>query len=95
MGELDQPDLSHTAVAIVSVVTESTTSPVHPRPAGTANVVEDDFVIRDIPRLADAFLLLSGLMYALHLDYPKKLINYFTFIQKVRMGFAHIICVIT
>lgn len=83
---MDEPAITDTPVALVTVVTENTTSPVHFSPASTAIVVEDDLVMSDIPRLADAFALLFGLMYALHLDYPRKLINTFTFIQKVLMG---------
>ncbi|KAK1898458.1 UDP-glucuronosyltransferase 2B31 [Dissostichus eleginoides] len=85
--EVDRPDITNTPVAIVSVVTEGTPSQVDLSPASTAILVEGDFVISNIPRMADSFALLFGLMYVLHLDYPKKLINTFTFIQKVLMGF--------
>lgn len=65
---------------------EITESPVHFSPASTAIVVEDNLVISSIPTFADAFALFFGLMYALHLDYPKKLTHTFTFIQKILMG---------
>uniref|UniRef100_A0A673LBP7 Uncharacterized protein n=1 Tax=Sinocyclocheilus rhinocerous TaxID=307959 RepID=A0A673LBP7_9TELE len=68
------------------VVNRGTACPVHLNPASTAIVVEDDVVMSDIPRFADAFVLLFGLIYALHLDYPKKLSLTFSFIQKVLMG---------
>uniref|UniRef100_A0A672LWA4 Uncharacterized protein n=1 Tax=Sinocyclocheilus grahami TaxID=75366 RepID=A0A672LWA4_SINGR len=55
-------------------------------PAGIAVVLEGDIVLRDICRLADAFLLMFGLIYALHLDYPKELIHTFNYIQKVLLG---------
>nr|XP_033966994.1 uncharacterized protein LOC117467466 [Pseudochaenichthys georgianus] len=84
--EVDRPDITNTPVAIVSMVTEGTPSEVDLSPASTAILVEGDFVISNIPRMADSFALLFGLMYVLHLDYPKKLINTFTFIQKVLMG---------
>ncbi|KAF3844120.1 hypothetical protein F7725_016168 [Dissostichus mawsoni] len=84
--EVDRPDITNTPVAIVSMVTEGTPSQVDLSPASTAILVEGDFVISNIPRMADSFALLFGLMYLLHLDYPKKLINTFTFIQKVLMG---------
>ena len=45
-------------------------------------VVGDEIVVSGLPRLADAFVPLFGLMYALHLDYPKKFIHMFTFIQR-------------
>lgn len=86
VDESGEPDITDTPVALVTVVTESTTSPVHFSPASTAIVVEDDLVMSDIPRLAEAFALLFGLMYTLHLDYPRKLIHTFPFIQKVLMG---------
>lgn len=86
MEESSEPDITDTPVALVGVITESTTCLVHFSPTSTAIVVEDELVMSDIPRLADAFALLFGLMYALHLDYPKKLIHTFTFIQKVLMG---------
>ena len=68
------------------VVSESTTSPVDFSPASIAIVVEDELVMSNIPRLAESFALLFGLMYVLHLDYPRKHIHTFTFIQKVLMG---------
>lgn len=40
---------------------------------------EDETVVSGLSRLADAFVLLFGLMYVLHLDYNKKLIHMFTF----------------
>lgn len=49
-----------------------------------AAVVEDELVVGDIPKWADAFVLLFRLFYVLHLDYPKSLVN--TFIQKLLMG---------
>lgn len=86
--ESDEPDISDTPVGLVTVVNESntTTSPVHFSQASIALVVEDDVVMRDIPWLAEAYALMFGLMYALHLDYPSYLLHTFTFIQKVLMG---------
>uniref|UniRef100_A0A3P9ASN3 PB1 domain-containing protein n=1 Tax=Maylandia zebra TaxID=106582 RepID=A0A3P9ASN3_9CICH len=60
--------------------------PVHFTSSSMAIVVEGDLVMRDIPRFADAFALLFGLIYALHLDYPRKLVHTFTFVQKIFMG---------
>lgn len=42
--------------------------------------------MNDLHRLADAIMLLFGLIYALHLSYPKQLIHTSDFIQKVLMG---------
>ena len=80
-----KPDITDTPAALVTVVTESSTSPVHFSPASTAIVMEDDLVMSNIPRLADAFALLFGLMYVLDLD-PRKLIHTFTFIQRALIG---------
>ena len=38
------------------------------------------------PRLADAFLVMFGLIYALHLSHPMGLTNTFDFIQKILLG---------
>ncbi|KAL3976508.1 interleukin 18 [Sarotherodon galilaeus] len=86
---LDESTHIDTPVALLTVVTDgaSQTSPVHFTFPSMAVVVEDDLVMRDIPRFADAFALLFGLIYALHLDYPRKLVHTFTFVQKIFMGF--------
>ncbi|XDV25460.1 hypothetical protein PO909_029376 [Leuciscus waleckii] len=78
-------NITGTPLALVMEVTENT-GPVCFNPARTAVVVEDEFVLSDIPTFPEAFVLLFGLMYALHLDYPRKLIHTFTFIQKMLMG---------
>lgn len=59
---------------------------MHFSPVSAAVVVEDELVVRDIPKWADAFVLLFGLLYVLHLDYPKNLVHTFTFVQKLLMG---------
>ncbi|XP_049428835.1 uncharacterized protein LOC125886568 isoform X3 [Epinephelus fuscoguttatus] len=84
--ESEEPDIGDTPIAIVTMVRERSASPVHFSPVSTAIVVEDEFIIRDIATFADAYVLLFGLVYVLHLDYPKKLLGTFTFIQKVVMG---------
>ncbi|XP_026029850.1 uncharacterized protein LOC113025862 isoform X1 [Astatotilapia calliptera] len=85
---LDESTLIDTPVALLTVVTDgaSQTSPVHFTSSSMAIVVGGDLVMRDIPRFADAFALLFGLIYALHLDYPRKLVHTFTFVQKIFMG---------
>ncbi|XP_054592953.1 uncharacterized protein [Nothobranchius furzeri] len=87
-GTLDETNLTDTPVALLTVVADGSaeTSPVHFSPSSMAVVVEGDLVIRDIARFADAYALLFGLIYALHLDYPRKLVHTFTFVQKVFMG---------
>lgn len=54
-------------------------------PENISIVIEDEVVMSELPMLADAFVVLLGLIYALHLDYPKKLTHTFIFIQKVLM----------
>ena len=74
------------AVGLLTMVNEDPSSPVQFSPARIAIVLEGDIVLNDLSYLADAFLMLLGLMYALNICYPKKLIHTFHFIQKVIMG---------
>uniref|UniRef100_A0A1A7XCJ9 Si:ch211-155i14.1 n=1 Tax=Iconisemion striatum TaxID=60296 RepID=A0A1A7XCJ9_9TELE len=85
---LDETNLTDTPVGLLTVVADGSaqTSTVHFSPSSMAVVVEGDLVMRDIPRFSDAYALLFGLIYALHLDYPRKLVHTFTFVQKVFMG---------
>uniref|UniRef100_H2MKM5 Uncharacterized protein n=1 Tax=Oryzias latipes TaxID=8090 RepID=H2MKM5_ORYLA len=79
-----EPDISSASVAILTTVNEN--SLIHLSPLSAAVVVEDEVMVSDISKWADAFVLLFGLIYVLHLDYPKRLIHTFTFIQKELMG---------
>ena len=79
MQQEEEPDLSDTSVALLTTgVDPFSTKKVYV-------VVEGEVVLRDLPRLADAFILLFGLIYAFNLEYPKKLLYTFTFIQKILM----------
>ncbi|CAL8298327.1 unnamed protein product [Gadus morhua 'NCC'] len=78
----DEPDIADTPLALLTV---GTTGHDIFSPNSICVVVEDDVVVSDLPKMTDAFVLLFGLIYALHLDYPKKLIHTFTFIQKILM----------
>ncbi|XP_056250718.1 uncharacterized protein LOC130181015 [Seriola aureovittata] len=80
----DEMETTDTPLAILSVVPDSTGS-ISFSPENISIVIEDEVVMSELPRLADAFVVLLGLIYALHLDYPKKLTHTFTFIQKVLM----------
>ncbi|XP_034446842.1 uncharacterized protein LOC117764862 [Hippoglossus hippoglossus] len=81
----DEPDISDTPVALLTLVTEDASAAVHFNAVNTSVVVEDEIVVGDLPRLTDALVLCFGLFYALHLNYPQQLINTFTFIQKMVM----------
>lgn len=71
----NEPDIADTPVALLTVVSDNATGAVHFNPESISVVVEDEVVLRDLPRLTDALVLLFGLIYALHLDYPKKHIH--------------------
>ena len=62
-------------------------SPNHLRldPVSTAIIVEGGIVM-DLQNLSQALCVLFGLLYALHLDYPKAMKNTFTFIQRMMLG---------
>ncbi|KAM4544786.1 uncharacterized protein PAE49_017594 isoform 1-T1 [Odontesthes bonariensis] len=66
----DEMETTDTPLALVSVVPDST-GPISFSPENISIVIEDEVVMSQLPRLADAFVVLLGLIYALHLDYPK------------------------
>lgn len=83
--ESDEPELDGVAVALLTVISDHNTSPVHYQPVKISVVIESDAVV-SLPRFGDAFLVLFGLIYALHLSYPKALTNTFEFTQKILLG---------
>ncbi|TRY89327.1 hypothetical protein DNTS_023619 [Danionella cerebrum] len=84
--ESPEPEISNTAVCVLTIINENSSSPMHFSPVSAAVIVEDQIVLGEINTFADAFVLLFGLVYVVHLDYPKKLVHTFTFIQKEVMG---------
>ena len=73
-------------IGIITVI-EDEDATVHSNPStvSTALAVEEQIVLDDVGDLPTAFALLFGLIYALNLDYPKKLKYMFEVIQKVFM----------
>lgn len=49
-------------------------------------ILEGNIVMDDIPTTSEAICLLFGLIYALHLDYPKGMKKTFEFIQKMLLN---------
>ncbi|KAG9273862.1 sterile alpha motif domain-containing protein 3 isoform X1 [Astyanax mexicanus] len=49
-------------------------------------VLEENAVMDNINNLPQAMCLLFGLTYALHLNYPKCMVNTFQFVQQVFLG---------
>ncbi|KAK6293328.1 hypothetical protein J4Q44_G00356540 [Coregonus suidteri] len=85
VDDMDEPDLGDASVVLLTTVSDDATSPVHYHPVRVSVVLEGDVVV-NLPRLADAFLVMFGLIYALHLSYPKGLTNTFEFTQKILLG---------
>ncbi|KAK0133442.1 hypothetical protein N1851_031037 [Merluccius polli] len=83
--DMDEPDLGDASVVLLTTVSDDATSPVHYHPVRVSVVLEGDVVV-NLPTLADAFLVMFGLIYALHLSYPKGLTNMFEFTQKILLG---------
>ena len=75
-------DFTQVPVGVLSVMTEDTP----PKISSTAIIFEGNLVLDEILSHAQALCLLFGLMYALHLDYPKGMKNTFEFIQKILLN---------
>lgn len=72
-------------MALLTVIKDNDTSPVHFQPVKISVVIESE-IVGSLSRFADAFLVMFGLIYALHLNYPRGLTNTFEFIQKILLG---------
>ncbi|KAJ8382962.1 hypothetical protein SKAU_G00037400 [Synaphobranchus kaupii] len=75
-------DFTQVPVGVLSVMTEDTP----PKISSIAIILEGNLVLDEIPTHAQALCLLFGLIYALHLDYPKGMKNTFEFIQKILLN---------
>lgn len=83
---MDEPDLVDASVALLTTVSDDATpSPVCYHPVRVSVILEGDVIV-NLSRLPDAFLVMFGLIYALHLSYPKGLSNTFEFTQKILLG---------
>ncbi|XP_077950741.1 uncharacterized protein LOC120832503 [Gasterosteus aculeatus] len=65
------------------------TSSQHLRPASLEIIIEGEVVMDSIQDLPKAMCLVFGLMYALHLNYPKTMKLTFQFIQQVLLLLVH------
>ena len=54
-------------------------------PSRVGIILEGSVVMDELANLPQAFCVLFGLIYALHLDYPKCMKNTFNFIQQVML----------
>lgn len=79
----DEPDIAEIPVGLL-LINSSPTDATFFCPEKVAVVLEGNRVI-DCTTLADGFVMLFGLIYGLHLSYPKDLANTFDFTQKVLM----------
>ncbi|XP_054868646.1 uncharacterized protein LOC118469483 [Amphiprion ocellaris] len=89
-------DVTQVPVGVLTVIPEDSQLPgphaLPLEPSSTAIILEGIIVMDDIESHAQAFCILFGLIYALHLDYPKRLKNIFDFIQRVMLniGYGHL-----
>lgn len=60
--------------------------PQPPLSSAVGIILEGTVVMNDLENLPQAFYLLFGLIYALHLDYPRYMKNTFAFIQHVLLN---------
>ncbi|XP_027132735.1 uncharacterized protein LOC113745390 isoform X2 [Larimichthys crocea] len=79
----DEPDLGGVILGLLTFSRENDASIYN---ALRVSVVIEGAIVMSVLTHADAFLVLFGLMYALHLSYPKALKNTFEFVQKVLLG---------
>ena len=83
-------DVTQVPVGVLTVIPEDRQQPgphaLHLEPSSIAIILEGNIVMDDIGSHAQAFCVTFGLIYALHLDYPKRLRNTFDFIQRVMLN---------
>lgn len=82
-SDSEEPDLEGVVLGLLTFSSENDASIYN---ALRVSVVIEGAIVMSVLRHADAFLVLFGLVYALHLSYPKALNNTFEFVQKVLLG---------
>ncbi|XP_062332945.1 uncharacterized protein LOC134032907 [Osmerus eperlanus] len=80
----EEPNINDIPVGLL-LITGNSTDATFFCPEKIAVVLEGNIVV-EFSTLAEAFVMLFALIYALHLSYPKDLANTFDFTQKVLMG---------
>lgn len=77
-------------MGVLTVIPEVSQRPgpdaLHLESSNIAIILEGTIVMDDIESHDQALCLVFGLIYALHLDYPKTLKNTFDFIQRVMLS---------
>ncbi|XP_030576891.1 uncharacterized protein LOC115774024 [Archocentrus centrarchus] len=83
-------DFTQVPVGLLTVIPEVSQQPgpnaLHLEPSSIGIILEGTIVMDDIKSHDQAICLIFGLIYALHLDYPKCLKNTFEFIQRVMLS---------
>uniref|UniRef100_A0A4W6E2B0 Uncharacterized protein n=1 Tax=Lates calcarifer TaxID=8187 RepID=A0A4W6E2B0_LATCA len=75
-------DFTQVPVGVLRIMTEDTPPSIN----SIAIILEGNIVMDEIPTTSQALCLLFGLIYALHLDYPKGMKNTFVLIQKILLN---------
>ena len=78
------PEISNTPAACL-IVANGDSGEFPEELVSAAVIIEDQIIVRDIPTWPDAFVLLFGLLYVLKIQYPHKVVQTFTFTQKMLM----------
>ncbi|CAL9698557.1 unnamed protein product [Knipowitschia caucasica] len=79
-------DWSQVSVGILIHITDANSiDDLHLNPISSI-VLEGEVVMDGLKNLPQAVVMAFGLMYALHLDYPKAMKNTLEFIQKIMLG---------
>lgn len=84
MMHSDRPDISEVPLGLLLIRANSSDATFF-CPEKAAVLVEGNMIFV-FTTLADAFLVIFGLTYALHLSYPTCLANIFDFIQNILIG---------